>query len=109
MPSEHINIKLNEKYYNKLKKIGKTLGIKDLSSTYGGIPTIIRFCITYTDQELDKLYKVIPTLHPNDLQVLLLSIKTKKTEHYHKERLEKKKKMAEGVILKNLGKQELHR
>ena len=93
MPSEHINIKLNDKYMDMIKEIASTLGIKDLSKVHGAIPMVLRFSITYTHSELEKLYKVIPPLHPDDLNILLLSIKNYKISEYHRLRQKNKEKL----------------
>lgn len=92
MKSEHINIKLNQMYMRKIKKIAAELGIKDLSSVRGSIPTVIKFSITLAEKTLNDIAKVIPTLHPSDLHILLTSIKNKKTLEYHKEMQDMKAK-----------------
>ena len=76
-----------------IRSIAATLNIKDLSHVHGAIPMVIRFSITYTHAELPRIYKVIPTLHPNDLEVLLLSIKNTKTLEYHKLKQKDKEKL----------------
>ena len=93
MPSEHINLKLKERYMDMIKDIANTMGIKDLSKVHGAIPLVLRFSITYTHSELKNLYSVIPTLHPDDLHILLQSIKDYKTSEYHKLMLKNKKKL----------------
>ncbi len=93
MPSEHINIKLKERYMDMIKEIANTLGIKDLSKVHGAIPLILRFSITYTHSDLKKLYSVIPTLHPDDLNVLLQSIKNYKISEYHRLMWKNKEKL----------------
>lgn len=98
MKSEHINIKLNERYIKKLQKIANTLGIKDISGTYGGYPLLFRFCITIAEKTLSDMYKIIPTLHPTDLNILLQSIRTKKTLEYHKERQQNQDKTPKKII-----------
>lgn len=93
MPSEHINIKLKENYMDMIREIANTLGISDLSKVHGAIPLILRFSITFTHSELKNIYSVIPTLHPDDLNILLQSIKNYKISEYHKLRQKMKEKL----------------
>jgi len=103
MPSQHLNLKLNEDYMDMIKDIAKTLGITNLSKVFGSIPLVLRFSITYTNQELHKLYSSIPPLHPKDLDVLLTSIKNVKIKEYHTKRAENKQKLPKEVIPTKIG------
>jgi hypothetical protein len=96
--SEHINLKLAEEYMKQIKDIGQGLGIKDISKVYGAIPQILKFSITFTHSELDKISKGIPTLKPRLLDLLLSSIKAKKLLEYQEQRQVSKDKTAKKVI-----------
>jgi len=102
--SEHINLKLKERYIDMIKDIGFSLGMKDITHHQGAIPLIIRFSITFTQNELKRIYSVIPPLETRDLEILLLSIKNKKILDYQQEKYKTKEKSIKNMPKRGLSK-----
>jgi len=91
-------ISLSDEDLKKIREIGKRhLGIKNLSTIYGGIPAVIKFSINFTLHSTDTIKKSIPTLPPKILDILLSSIKKEKEEEYLKKVKEEREKIPKEV------------
>ena len=83
-------ISLNEQELKDIEKVGKFMGIDNISHVYGSIPKIIKFSIALAIQTGERIEKSIPDVEPPILEMLLSSIKKKKILEYHQKRRESK-------------------
>ncbi len=85
-------ISINDRELVELQKLGKMIGIDSIHNTYGSIPRILKFGVTFSIQMFEKLESGIPCLHPDQMDILFQHLKNKKTLEYHRKMREFKAK-----------------